>query len=190
VHARRAQALKPQAAMAKLASFDHSDKSRESAWDRYNKELQQITESKALELVARAKTHDAFEDLGNVGPISKWLFAPNKSAQVKEQSYPKVIGTASLPRKDDIVTVTGSFMSLNTPSRELQNGAIGRVKEIDTEGDARISFTGILASQWVSHADFGQLEIINSGSGLLSVSEAKINTARTIYFNQLQSELY
>ena len=135
MHARRAQALRPQAAMAKLTSFDHSDKSRESAWDRYNKELQQITESKALELVAKAKTHEAFEDLGNVGPISRWLFAPNKSTQVKEQSYPKVIGTASLPRKDDIVTVTGPITSLNNPSRELQNGAIGKVEEIDAKGD-------------------------------------------------------
>lgn len=154
MHARRAQALRPQAAMAKLASFDHSDKSRESAWDRYNKELQQITESKALDLVAKAKTHEAFQELGDFGLISKFMFAPNKTEQVKEQSYPKVIGTASSPRTDDIVRVTGSFLSLNTPSRALQNGAVGQVVEIDSEGDARISFTGISASQWVSHTDF------------------------------------
>ena len=124
--------------MAKLTSSDHSDKSRESEWDRYNKELQQITESKALDLVAKAKAHEAFEGLGNLGLISRWLFAPNKSAQVKEQSYPKVIGTASLPRTDDVVTVTGPITSLNTPSRELKNGTIGRVKQIDREGDACI----------------------------------------------------
>ena len=176
--------------MAKPTSFDHNDKSRENEWDRYDKELRQIAESKALDLVSKAKVHEAFEGLGNGDPISKWLFAPNKSAQVKEQSYPKVIGTASLPRPEDVVTVRGSIKSLNTQSRELQNGTIGRVKEIDSDGDANISFAGILTTQWVSRVDFGKLEIYNPGSGLLSGSEAKINTARTIYFNQLQSELY
>ena len=68
--------------MAKPTSFDHNDKSRENEWDRYDKELRQIAESKALDLVSKAKVHEAFEGLGNGDPISKWLFAPNKSAQV------------------------------------------------------------------------------------------------------------
>ena len=69
--------------------FDHGNKLREHEYDRWDKEVRQRIESRALDFVSKSKVSEAFEYLGQE-PMSKFMFASSKTEQIKMTSYPIV----------------------------------------------------------------------------------------------------
>lgn len=67
-------------------------------------------------------------------------------------------------RRGDTVSVVKAFSSDSQEPVELEAGQVGKVAEIDPDGDALIDFQAHKLAQWIIGSNFDRLRVINQGN--------------------------